>query len=226
MYPEDRVLIGVIKSKRDLTFLRNDHWYRIPQEVFPRGVHTEYLGFFLSGSVFQEQSGAVHYYAPYRGVELRYRRELIPTQPMHTRANKVYYKIALGDVLVKSPPIVNTTKRAFSFIFTTWDRFVEATSIPDLYSESEHYVDRIYHALRERGITPTRTWENQNKGDPLAPSLNILCQTGAVVASPMPASGAVYMDAQKPEDAILNEILMLIAQNGGAVTLNVPVDGL
>ncbi|MBN8639587.1 MAG: hypothetical protein J0M07_29995, partial [Anaerolineae bacterium] len=68
--------MGVIQTKRDLAFARDDHWYRIPQAQMPRGVTTEYLAFFLSGKVFGEKSKAIQYYAPMRGLELVYRKDL------------------------------------------------------------------------------------------------------------------------------------------------------
>lgn len=76
MYPEDRVLVGVVNTKRDFAFARDDHWYRIPQQRMPNGVHVEYIALFFSGAVFKEKSGGVHYFAQKRGVELAYRHQL------------------------------------------------------------------------------------------------------------------------------------------------------
>src|SRR4051812_24780388 len=100
MYPEDRVLIGVINRKRDLNTARDEHWYRIPRERMPRGVHVEYIAFFLSGA-FGERSGSICYYAERKGLELLYRRDLLPNEPNHKRADSVYYKVGLGDLMDK-----------------------------------------------------------------------------------------------------------------------------
>lgn len=143
MYPEDRVLVGVIKAKRDFTHVRDDHWYRIPQAQMPYGVDVEVLAFFLSGGVFKSHSGGIYYYAPVTGLELAYRRDLLPDEPEHPRACHVYYRVAIAPLQPKAPPVLNPSKRVISFIHTTWDRFSVARTIADLYSESAGFVPRV-----------------------------------------------------------------------------------
>lgn len=154
MYPEDQVLVGVVKRKRDLQHILRDSWYRIPAEQMPSGISAEYLGFFLSGKVFREQSGGIYYYAPVSGIELVRRRDILPDETAHPRADHVYYRIALAEVKYKHPPVLNPQRRVVSFIYTTWDRFVNAEQISDLYSDADYYVDRVYHALnhQESGV--------------------------------------------------------------------------
>jgi hypothetical protein len=219
MYPDDRVLVGVINRKRDFDMLRAERWYRIPQEQMPRGIHTEYVAFFLSGKPFKERAGGVHYFARFRGLELLYRRDLLPKEANHAHANNIYYKVAVAELTEKIPPILNTTKRTITFIYTTWDRFVFAQTIPDLYSKADFFVDRIYHALDSRGVRPSRTWEAEHKNDPFAPAIRVICQHGEVVASPQGGNGVYKLDAEQSQDKILQEILDLIAQSGGPVLL-------
>jgi hypothetical protein len=165
MYPEDRVLVGVVKSLRDLRFALDDGWYRIPQAAMPRGVHAEVVALFLSGKVFGEQSGTVAYYGRVGGLELAYRRDLVPSQPNHARANLPYYRVSLHDVTAKQPPIRNRGRRRVTFIYTTWDRFVAARTVRDLYSRAAHFVPRIEspqtHPIRSARILhtdPTEDW--------------------------------------------------------------------
>jgi len=147
MYPEDRVLVTVINRRRDFVAARDEHWYRIPQVRMPGGVHVDYLGFFLSGT--GKRAGGVYWYAEQRGLELAYRRDLLPDEADHPRAGEIYYRVALGELVEKSPPILNSTRRAISFIYTTWDRFINARTVSDLYSRSDYFVDRVFYALRD-----------------------------------------------------------------------------
>jgi hypothetical protein len=147
MFPEDRVLVGVIARQRDLAAARDEHWYRIPLERFTRAFDFEIIGFFLSRA-FGAQNGAVRYYAPVRGVELVRRRDVLPGECRHRRADALYYRVALGPLIPKDPPVVNRTHRPIGFIYTTWDRFSAACSISELYSRGSFYVDRVYYALR------------------------------------------------------------------------------
>lgn len=146
MYADDRVLVGVVNRAKDFEIARRQLWYRIPERQLPRGLNAEYIAFFLSGSAFREHSGSVAYFARITGLELARRRDLLPAETR--RADDVYYKIQFRQLVPKDPPIQNLPARSISFVRTTWDRFISAEFISDLYNTSDFYVDRVYHALR------------------------------------------------------------------------------
>jgi hypothetical protein len=131
--PEDRVLIAVINRVRDLAAAQAERWYRIPVARAPRWIEVAAIGFYLSRG-FGAQNGGVHYYARVLGHELARRRDLIPTEPDHPRAADLYYRIALGEVLPKQPPILNPTGRAVAFLYSTWGRFSTAETLAGLYA--------------------------------------------------------------------------------------------
>jgi hypothetical protein len=224
MYPDDRVLVGVIKRKRDLTTLQQEGWYRIPQARLKRGVHAEYVAFFLSGRVFKERSGGIHYYARRTGLELAYRRDLLPDEAEHPRAADVYYKVQIRELVPKDPPVLNPGRRTVSFIYTTWDRFVQARRIEDLYSRADYFVDRVYHALRSKGYRPERFWETERRSTGHGPGVRVLCEKGPVVALTDASADAFYLDDAQETDAILAEIIAEIAKQGGPLLINVPLD--
>ena len=146
MYADDRVLVGVIKRQKDFQIASREHWYRIPQRQLPRGLNAEYIALFLSGKPFRERSGSIAYFARVTGLELARRRDLLPDEKQ--RADEIYYKVQFRQLIQRDPPIANEPARAISFVRTTWDRFVCAETISDLYSRADFYVDRVYHALR------------------------------------------------------------------------------
>jgi hypothetical protein len=129
--PEDRVLIGVINRKRDLECLRRERWYRIPMVQMPDGIDAEVLGIYVSRNV--RGGGAIRYYGVISGIELAYRRWLLPHEAHHPRADGVYYRVALAEVLELTPPITNPTRRRIYFIRTVWGRFRSAAVLQDLY---------------------------------------------------------------------------------------------
>ena len=222
-FPDDRVLVGAITRKKDLKHARDDGWYRVPQARLPRGVHSEYIAFFLNARVAGKSAGGIYFYARLSGVELAYRRDLLPDEANHARADDVYYKLQLRDWKEKSPPVLNTSKRSFAFIYTTWDRFVNASEIKDLYSEADYFVDRIYHALRSDGYSAERTWDAERRYTGYGAQLRILCQNGTVTAAADPyIHGAIPLDGE--DDAILARIRAEIAKQGGPVLVNIPVD--
>jgi hypothetical protein len=147
MDADDRVLVGVIRRKRDVQIAASERWYRIPYARMPCGVDSEVLAFF--------HAGAVRWYAPVRGIELAYRRDLLPDEPDHPRANEIYYRVALGGWFERTPPIPNDGRR-FAFIRTTWDRFAAAQSLGDLTRSGAGFVNRAEVALGGRRYVDLR----------------------------------------------------------------------
>ncbi len=227
MYPEDRVLVGVINRKRDLDHARHDHWYRIPQARMGRVIHAEYMAFFLSKD-FGPQNGAIHYYARRTGHELVRRRDLLPDEATHRRADDLYYKVQLGELRPKVPPIANPTHRSIAFIYTTWDRFVSAEQICDLYSTADHFVDRVFFALQNAGIRSERLWEAEGISDDGGAQLRILCEHGEVIATTaVPAKGRLHLSGDLTAETIqqvIAEIRARIAAFGGPLTAPVPLE--
>lgn len=222
MLPEDSVLVGVVNRKRDFVYVRDQHWYRIPQKRMPRGITAEYLAFFFSGS-FGERNGAIHYFAEVRGFELARRSDLLPKEAEHARADELYYRIALGSLQHKEPPVVNETKRSITFIYTTWDRFVHARKIADLYSDDDYFVDRLFYALHDHGLNVQRSWDAEGRTDDFAPGLRIMDDSGRTfIASVRQRSGAHFLDQTLKEDAILHGILERLANKTGPATLSIP----
>lgn len=157
MYPEDRVMVAVMTSLRDLAIARDQGWYRIPHARAPKNIHAEYLAFYFNRA-FGDRKWAIHYYAKQLGHELVRRGDLLPTEKGHPRTDKLYYKIQLGPLQQLKRPIVSLRWRRISFLHTTWDRFQDAVEINDLFVEGKPYVDRLYYALREEGIHPERDY--------------------------------------------------------------------
>lgn len=136
MSAEDVVLIGVINRHRDLEIARDQGWYRLPVARAPRWIAVDYVAFYLSRA-FGAQNGAVRYYARCTGHELWRRRDLLPDEADHPRADDLYYRLALTPLCPKQPPILNPTRRALAFLYTTWGRFDAATCLADLYAVSQ-----------------------------------------------------------------------------------------
>ncbi|MBN1966960.1 MAG: hypothetical protein JW910_20070 [Anaerolineae bacterium] len=226
MYPEDRVLVGVINRKRDLDHVRYDHWYRIPRDRMD-GIHAEYLAFFLSRA-FGEQNGAIHYFARRMGHELVLRRDLLPQEANHPRADRTYYKIQLGELREKLPPVRNPTRRVVTFIYTTWDRFVAAGEIADLYSDADHFVERLTHALQRERLSPERVWEAQDTSDDGGAQVRIVCERGEFVATTAEThEERLHLPVElgvEHMEALVAEIRARIAALGGPLTPPIPLE--
>lgn len=142
MYPEDRVLVGVIRRKKDLGHALNQGWYRLPLAQMPGGVPYDILALYTGRRITQDQPGGIYTFARISGLELARRRDLLPDEADHARADEVYYRLALRSVQDRTPPILNPTGLRFAFIRTTWDRFVLAQTVRDLTFEAPYLVPR------------------------------------------------------------------------------------
>jgi hypothetical protein len=132
IYPDDRVLVAVMNNLEDWKRVQDEGWYRIPVKHAPEPVpHIDWIGFFFT-KAFGEDKWAIHYYAKVLGHELVTRRDLVPSELEHKRAEQWYYKVELGPLHHKIPPIVADKRRRITFIFTTGDRFEAAEEVGDL----------------------------------------------------------------------------------------------
>ncbi len=157
VYPDDRILIGIINNSDDWQRVQDEHWYRIPvKHAPPEAPHFDWIGFYFTKTL-GEDKWAIHYYAHVEGHELLTRRDLLPAQPDHKRANDWYYKFELGPLQHKLPPIVSERWRRISFIVTSGDRFEAAEEINDLF-EQKSPAGQLYVTLKENGFHPERDW--------------------------------------------------------------------
>jgi hypothetical protein len=148
MHQDDRVLVAVINNPRDWELVQAERWYRLPVKHAPPGTpDLDWLAFYFTRA-FEEDRWAIHYYAAVEGHELVARRDVIPAEPNHPRACQWYYKVQLGPLQHKIPPIVSPRWHRVTFIVTTGDRFMHAGEIEDLFVQ-QGPAGQPYVTLRE-----------------------------------------------------------------------------
>lgn len=112
-----KVLVGVLKSKKDLRLLLREHWYRIPVAFLPRRAFTHIA--FYQPAIFGKQGKRIIYFARVIGKEKFTRAALLPSEPNHPRASDEYVKFSFSSVQKLSQPVKNIIPRRVSFGFTT-----------------------------------------------------------------------------------------------------------
>jgi hypothetical protein len=121
--------------------------------------------------------------------------------PDHPRAGQWYYKLQLGPLEHKLPPIVSLRWRRVTFILTTGDRFMEAVEINDLF-EQESPVGHLYVRLKEMGIQVEREWWIDEKGTAYIVDLALPIEDGWLSVTfgdrPGPASGLRFCAEVEP----------------------------
>jgi hypothetical protein len=132
MEADSVVLIGVMNRQVDFIAARDEGWYRIPIDHAPRIVMPDYVAFFFTRA-FSSRNGGIYYFAARRGLELVRRRDLLPQEADHPRAESWYYRLALAPLQQRTPAILNGKGRRVTFITTTGQRFMYAERLDDLY---------------------------------------------------------------------------------------------
>lgn len=179
MYPEDRVLVAHMPGPTDFAIVQKHGWYRIPKESAPKGLYAEYFAFYF-GRRFGSEKWAIHYYARNLGHELVTRHSLFPEESNHPRAQNLYYKVQLGPLVRLERPIPSLRWRRVTFIHSTWDRFSQAAEINDLFVDGDEYVDRLYAALRERGVQAERNYRVEEPGITYEVALAVFGDNGRI----------------------------------------------
>ncbi len=173
----DRVLVGIMNRKKDFQIARDEGWYRIPEQHAPACTTDAAVLAFYFTAAFKDQKWAIHWYSEVRGHELVLRRDLFPEARDHPRADKRYYKLQIGPLIRREPPIPSLRWRRVIFIESTWDRFAAAEEINDLYASG---ADGLYVTLKESGFFPEREYFFREGDVEYTADLAVPCRDGVV----------------------------------------------
>jgi very-short-patch-repair endonuclease len=154
----EEVLVAIIRDPRDLRIAESEHWYRIPTGSADKWLQARWpprwLAFYQP-KIFGAEAFAVRYYSPVRDVRKVPRHELFPDDPRDARATHMYYQLLLGPLQELPAPIFSRRWRRIVFIATTWQKFINAAEINDLYDESP-LEDRLWAELKRLQIQAER----------------------------------------------------------------------
>lgn len=185
-----------MNNQRDFQIARDEHWYRIPQQHAPQSTTEAVVLAFYFTKTFDDEKWSIRYYAPVEGHELVRRRDLLPDESNHPRADDPYYKLQLGPLMEREEPIPSLRWRRVTFIESTWDRFIAADEINDLYASG---ADGLYVTLKDEGLQPERELLLRDGGAEYVVDMAIPCRGGTVTIAvsdrPAPANA---LQAPKP----------------------------
>lgn len=158
-FPPPDTLVAIVNSLRDFERARDDGWYRIPVEKCPPAmlegqIHT--LAFYLP-KTFGADAFTVAYAAPVTGISTHLRRELLPDESHHPRADMMYVRVGLGHVRRLAHPIPSQRQRRIVHIPTTQAKLEAAREINDLYHDSP-LEDAVWAAFKAEGIEAERQY--------------------------------------------------------------------
>ena len=222
MHPADKILVAIMNNRRDLEIARTERWYRIPVRHAPPYIDdVQWLAFYQT-RVFGDEKWSINYYAELRGHELATRRQLLPDEPDHPRADQRYYKLQLGPLLKRPRPIISRRWRRITFFYTTGDRFQAAEEINDLFI-SGPAAQGLYVTLKEAGLAPERHYTIREGNAVYQVEMAIPCRKGLVTIvvgeGEAPADALRFAETQiaQTPSACLAAISEAVKARGGAL---------
>ena len=133
------VLVAILNNQLDFAILREQGWYRIPVSSVEKWLKERWpprwLAFYQT-KAFGEEAHAVHYYGEVLQIRKIPRGQLFPDDPQNPRNDQLYYQLFVEPLKKLPKPIYSHRLRRIVFIPTTWEKFVAAKEVNDLYQVS------------------------------------------------------------------------------------------
>ena len=153
---QGELLVALLKERADFVILRDEGWYRIPVDKAPRRWPPKWLAFYQPGA-FKEDAFRIRYHGEVESIKIVKRSELFPNETYSSRSEREYYRIQLKSLQEREQPIICTFPRRLIFISTTWEKFLKAEEINDIFDNSP-LEDRLWKRLKELKIRAERQW--------------------------------------------------------------------
>jgi very-short-patch-repair endonuclease len=158
MASREELLVAILPAVRDLKLALHQHWYRIPvattEKLLKKRWPPKWLAFYQP-KVFGPQAHSIYYFARVEGIREVFRWELFPEMPQTSKSQRRYYQLILSPLERLSAPIHCRRGQRLTFIQTTWEKFLAADEVNDLYDDSV-LEDLLWAEFKQRKIDALR----------------------------------------------------------------------
>ncbi|MCI5193595.1 MAG: DUF559 domain-containing protein [Candidatus Electrothrix sp. AU1_5] len=179
---QEEVLVAIMNNRHDFSIAAQHNWYRIPVSSVEKWLKKRWppawIAFYLT-KVFGKEAWAISDYAKIIDIRKVYRWQLFPHEPVNAKSKKSYYQIFFEPLRRLPNPIFSRRYRRIIFIPTTWDKFIKAVEINDLFDESP-LEDRLWAEFKRLKINAERQeFVKVNKKN-YALDFAIYCEAGKI----------------------------------------------
>ncbi len=152
MEPHESLVVALLPKPEDLNRARAG-WYRVPLVHAPDSLARARGIALYQPASFGEARWQVAWWARIRAAETLRRRDLIPDEPSHRRADQWYLCLRLEPLQPVEPPKVATKGRRLLFVPTTWAAFQAAPTLDELVASAPRPVgDNPLYGLIQQQI--------------------------------------------------------------------------
>jgi very-short-patch-repair endonuclease len=170
------VLVAIMNDPADFAIAQERQWYRIPVNSAPKRWPPQWLAFYQT-KIFSEEKYSIKHFASVRKIQTATRQELFPDEPQNEKSSRTYYQLMLEPLQTLSTPIISQRWRRIVFIPTTWEKFIQATEINDLYDESP-LEDRLWAELKQLLLLAERQYYLQVENQIFCLDFALFCRNG------------------------------------------------
>jgi len=152
------LLVSILNDENDFKILSEKLWYRIPVDSAEKWLRhrwpPKWIAFYQT-KVFQKEAYSIRYYSEVTDITIADRKTLFPEEPPNPKQKKTYYQIKVKPLQVLPNPIYSRRWRRIVFIPSTWEKFINAAEINDLYDDSP-LEDRLWAELKRLEVDAER----------------------------------------------------------------------
>ena len=147
------ILIVLLPRPSDLEVARRG-LYRMPMRHAPAALASaRALAFYQPGAFGPDERWTVAWWAPVRALGQQRRRELIPDEADHPRADEWYAVVELGELQPLDPPLRTSRGRRLLYVPTRWGALRQSATLDDLLArEPRPIADSLLYALIQQQL--------------------------------------------------------------------------
>jgi very-short-patch-repair endonuclease len=172
------VLVAILKELSDFAILREQGWYRIPVRTAPRRWPPKWLAFYQP-QVFGTDAYKIRYYGEVSNIRTVERKDLFPNEFASELSNRKYYQLELKSLEERPEPLTSLRARRLVFVPTTWEKFVLAEQVNDLFDDSP-LEDRLWAEFKRMQMRAERQWRLQLKQIYYQLDFALFCNQGQI----------------------------------------------
>jgi very-short-patch-repair endonuclease len=171
------VLVAIINNRQDFVIAERKNWYRVPVKSAAKRLKgrwpPQWIAFYLTKK-FGSEAHSVRYYAKIIEIRQVCRWQLFPREQRNEDSDKQYFQLFFNPLQKLPQPILSRRWRRIVFIPTTWQKFINAVELNDVYDDSP-LENRLWAQLKRHNIPAERQFYMKVKRQHYALDFAIFC---------------------------------------------------
>lgn len=155
---KEELLVGIVNQVSDYDIIKNQFWYRIPvdsvDKMLKKRWPPDWIAFYYTAAIKKYPQMIIHYGKVFN-ITIDRRKELFPSEKQNDKTSKKYYNISFDEIRILPKPILSRRYRRIVFIQTTFNKFIKAKEINDLFDGCE-LEDKLWAEFKRNRISADR----------------------------------------------------------------------